>query len=65
MPTTFIRERECWKEGEYPFEDEPKGNYECEKCNETFNWSGAIEHSVKEQHHSFKLKGSNLSLNIG
>jgi hypothetical protein len=38
---------------------------ECETCSEVFDRKEAIEHSIKEQHHSFKLRGSNMSLSIG
>jgi hypothetical protein len=65
MPNEFIKNKECWKEGQYPFEEPQNEQLECETCSEVFDRKEAIEHSIKEQHHSFKLRGSNMSLSIG
>lgn len=65
MAHEFIRNKECWKEGEYPFEDKQIDQLECETCYNVFDRKEAIEHSIKEQHHSFKLRGTNVSLSIG
>jgi len=65
MSNEFIRNKECWKNGEYPFEEQKVHQLECESCHNVFNHKEAVDHSIKEQHHSFKLRGTDLSLNIG